>query len=138
MRKVFYILTIISLVGVVTFTTVNRTNIQADSKKAVAVVEKDPIRIGEGQLRSQAINKSVPSYPKQAKDEKIEGDVVIAVTIDEQGKVISAKASSGPEIFVAGCEEAAKQWTFNPFIDNDKPVKVSGELSFRFTLKRDF
>ena len=138
MRKIFYILTIVSLVGVVTFTTVNSTNIQADSKKTVTTVDKDPVRIGEGQLRSQAINKSIPPYPKKAQDEKIEGDVVIDVTIDEQGKVISTKASSGSEVFVSGCEEAAKEWTFNPFIDNDKPVKVTGELSFRFTLKRDF
>lgn len=95
----------------------------------------DTVRKSEGQIRSAAVNKAVPKYPQKAIDDKIEGDVEVEITIDEEGKVISSKASSGPDIFYQSCEEAALQWAFTPFKVAGKPTKVVGILTFRFLLK---
>ncbi len=92
------------------------------------------IHKSEGQIRKNAINRAVPEYPAEAKEKKVEGDVTVEIKVDEEGKVVSAKYVSGPEIFIESVEKAAKEWTFKPTLVNGAPVKVAGNLSFRFQL----
>lgn len=56
------------------------------------------------------------------------------VLIDESGKVISAKASSGPPLLTGEAERAALQARFSPTVLTDQPVKVSGVITYNFVL----
>jgi TonB family protein len=53
-------------------------------------------------------------YPPLARAARIQGIVVIRVTLDDTGGVKDAEAISGAELLVRDCLTNAKQWRFQP------------------------
>jgi protein TonB len=73
-----------------------------------------------------------PTYPTAARAASIEGTVVVEVLIDEKGKVVSAVAVAGHVALRSEAIRAAGQWRFEPFVEDGAPVKVRGQISFKF------
>ncbi|HYP52491.1 MAG TPA: TonB family protein, partial [Pyrinomonadaceae bacterium] len=88
--------------------------------------------ISGGVLNGQALKLPSPVYPLHAKHARVTGTVVVEVVIDAAGKVISAKAVSGPAMLHASAEAAAKQARFSPTTLSGQPVKVSGVINYNF------
>ncbi|MDT7603514.1 MAG: periplasmic protein TonB [Acidobacteriota bacterium] len=88
--------------------------------------------VSGGILDSKATSKPDPAYPAVAKAVKASGAVVVQVTVDEQGKVISAHAVSGHPLLRASAEAAARQARFQPMLLSGRPVKVTGMLTYNF------
>jgi TonB family protein len=91
------------------------------------------IRKSSGIAMSEAIRRTAPEYPEEAKQARISGSVVVEVTIDEEGNVISTRTISGHPLFRKPAEEAARQWKFRPTLLSGQPVKVITTLTFSFT-----
>jgi TonB family protein len=85
----------------------------------------------------QPIVQVQPEYPEKAKKAKLEGSVIVAVVVDENGDVIDASIhhSSNP-IFNDAALEAAKKMKFKPGRLKDKPVKVRVLIPFVFKLTK--
>lgn len=105
------------------------------------VVKDDPsslppnvVRRSEDVIRKNAINKVTPKYPALAKMAHVEGNVVVEVVIGERGQVDNARVLSGPPLLQQAALSAARKWKFNHTLLNNSPVKVSGVLTFRFSL----
>ncbi|MFY9223693.1 MAG: energy transducer TonB [Blastocatellia bacterium] len=125
------VLSFVAIISVFFFQTLSLDIVNAETKTAAT---QSIIRRSEGVLRGSALNRTAPEYPRAAKEQNVEGDVIVQITIDEEGKVSNARAMSGHELLVDAAVEAAKQWTFKPTKLNDHDVKVSGILTFRFKL----
>ncbi len=125
------VLSFVAIISVFFFQTLSLDIVNAETKTAAT---QSIIRRSEGVLRGSALNRTAPEYPRAAKEQNVEGDVIVEITIDEEGKVSNARAMSGHELLVDAAVEAAKQWTFKPTKLNDHAVKVSGILTFRFKL----
>jgi TonB family protein len=69
-----------------------------------------------------------------AKLARVQGKVVVQVLIDENGKVISAKAVDGPPLLINESQRAALQAKFSPTKINGQAVKVSGVITYNFVL----
>lgn len=76
-----------------------------------------------------------PDYPADAKAARIQGTVVVVLTIDTKGKVVDAKAESGPEQLQACAVDYAKTWTFKPAKLNGKPMSARFKLTMPFKLR---
>jgi TonB family protein len=63
----------------------------------------------------------------------ITGKVDVQITIDETGKVISAKAASGHPLLRNAAETAAWKAKFTPTLLSKVPVKVTGVIVYNFT-----
>lgn len=74
----------------------------------------------------------MPAYPASARQLNIQGKVVVQVNLDEEGKVVSAKATAGPIQLRAVSEEAARRSKFSPNKIGDKPVKATGYVVYNF------
>ena len=83
-------------------------------------------------LNGSAISLPKPGYPPNAAVLNLEGSARIQVTIDESGKVISAKAVDGHPFFRVVAERAALGARFRPTLLNDEPVKVTGVIIYTF------
>ncbi len=102
-----------------------------------APVEKPrPSMVHKRVINSEAISLPKPPYPPIARISGIQGVVSVQVVIDERGKVISAKAVSGHATLVAAAQQAALGARFSPTMLGDAPVKVSGVITYNFTLQR--
>jgi TonB family protein len=81
-----------------------------------------------------ALTRVAAIYPPIAKQMKASGDVQVAITIDENGRVIEAKATSGHPALRSAAEEAAKKWVFRPASLDGKPMRQRDILTFTFNL----
>ena len=92
--------------------------------------------ISGGVLNGKAVDLPKPTYPPAAKSARASGLVTVEVVIDEKGKVIAAKATSGHTLLREVAEQAAKGARFSPTLLSGQPVKVSGEINYNFAFGR--
>ncbi len=83
-------------------------------------------------LNGRARKLPPPLYPETAIRMRITGAVSIAVTVDENGKVIAARAVSGHMLLREAAISAARQAVFAPTLLHDKPVQVTGVIVYKF------
>jgi len=91
-----------------------------------------PKQISGGVLNGKAVALPKPPYPPIAKAARASGTVVVQVTIDESGKVISATAISGHPLLKAAAQQAAYGARFSPTMLSGQPVKVTGTINYNF------
>ncbi|MBV9960169.1 MAG: TonB family protein [Acidobacteria bacterium] len=91
--------------------------------------------ISGGVLNGKATSLPQPAYPPAAKAAKASGTVSVQVTVDESGKVVSAKAVSGHPLLQASAVAAARQAVFTPTKLSGKPVRVTGLINYNFQLE---
>jgi TonB family protein len=72
-------------------------------------------------LLARAIKRVKARYSREASAAHAQGVVLVEVTVSESGKVIEARAVSGPELLREPAIQAAKQWEFSPA---EAPAKV--------------
>jgi protein TonB len=77
-----------------------------------------------------------PVYPQQARDEKIEGVVVLEVQIDKAGLVSATKAISGHPMLTQAAMDAVKQWAYKPVMLKVEPIDVTSTVTVNFTLSQ--
>ncbi|HEX6624386.1 MAG TPA: energy transducer TonB [Pyrinomonadaceae bacterium] len=94
-----------------------------------------PVRVASSVLTGKAISKPAPPYPPIAKQARQAGIVAVQIVVDEQGRVVSAKASSGPPLLLLAAERAAYQARFTPTLLSGQPVKISGVITYNFILQ---
>jgi TonB family protein len=85
-------------------------------------------------VASYVLTRVAAIYPPIAKQMKASGEVQVAITIDENGRVIEAKATSGHPALRSAAEEAAKKWVFRPASLDGKPMRQRDVLTFTFNL----
>ena len=85
----------------------------------------------------QPIVQVQPEYPEVARKAGLEGRVIVAAIVDENGNVIQATIhSSTNPIFNEAALEAAKKMKFKPARQKDIPVKVKVLIPFVFKLRK--
>jgi TonB family protein len=72
----------------------------------------EPIQVlrgGEHLLHGQ-----MPEYPHRAIEQKIQGDVIVDLTLDARGEVLDARVLSGPDELRKATLESVLQWHYSP------------------------
>ncbi|MDQ3134928.1 MAG: TonB family protein [Acidobacteriota bacterium] len=91
--------------------------------------------VSGGVLNGKATSKPAPPYPPIAKAARASGTVVVQITVDESGKVVSARAVSGHPLLQQAAVQAAYGARFSPTMLSGQPVKVTGTISYTFNLQ---
>jgi protein TonB len=73
-----------------------------------------------------------PVYPQAARAAHISGTVTVELSINEQGNVVAAKATSGPVLLAGAAESAARGFKFKPMTLNGAPIKSNRTVLFHF------
>ncbi len=111
----------------------------ATTKKwSVTKLDRDPVANGGDENFWNIVNSQMV-YPDRAQRAKVEGDVILTMTISEKGQLVEllVKQKLG-----AGCEEEAfnaiKIAATNRFVPamlDGKPVKVRYDVSINFSMR---
>jgi TonB family protein len=110
-----------------------REEAEAAEKARQAVAASAPPKpVDLGQINSIATDLVRPVYPPLARQMSVQGKVVVEVEIDEEGKVIAAKATEGSSSLRMASETAAKKSRFAPTVVGNKPVKAKGFITYNF------
>ncbi|MBM0285805.1 energy transducer TonB, partial [Pseudomonas chlororaphis] len=84
-----------------------------------------------------ALDQQAPVYPRDARQAKIEGYVVLELAIRPDGTVASAKVleSKPRKLFDEAAINAVKRWKFQPRMVNGAAVEQRAKQTVRFDLK---
>lgn len=103
--------------------------------------EYAPLRLSR--LPSNSVEIKVePVYPKLAYDSNIEGEVVIKILVNRQGKVVETCVERGDPMLVSAAVDASKKWRFKKHFGfsansfkNRKYLQTS--IAFTFRIKEE-
>jgi protein TonB len=96
--------------------------------------EKQIVKLPSSVLTGKAIVKKSPDYPPMAKQIRLAGSVTVEIMISPDGRVESARALNGHPLLMQASVAAAREWRFQPTMLNGVPVRVTGVITFNFTL----
>ena len=105
---------------------------------STAALQQQPVyRVGEeGVTRPEVIKNVQPRYPQEAKDNYIQGEVILQLVVDEQGMPTAIEiVKSVDPLLDRAAIDAAEQWRFLPGRRDGEPVRVRVTLQFTFRLK---
>lgn len=57
-------------------------------------------------------------------------EVVVQIVIGKDGRVIEAKAISGPKEAYRAAETAARKWVYSPYLVAGQPAEVETKITF--------
>jgi TonB family protein len=105
-------------------------------KRGVVGRQLPTMHVSSGVLEGILIDKPAPSYPAEAKDGRISGEVTVEILVDESGRVERAIATSGPRLLQEAAANAAYKAQFRAPKLGGNPTKIVGVLSYRFVLPK--
>jgi len=85
-------------------------------------------------MEGNLTHKVMPAYPAAAKENRIQGQVLLRAIIDRQGNVIQLKTISGHPYLIPAAMDAVKQWRYKPYLLNREPVEVETVVVVNFNL----
>ena len=75
-----------------------------------------------------------PEYPEQAREQHIQGPVVLVALVGRDGVVEKLTTVSGDPQLVAAATDAVQQWRFKPFFRNASPEEFQTQITVSFRL----
>jgi periplasmic protein TonB len=99
-----------------------------DAKKS----EGGPVSVGS--LAGKAKQRVSPAYPQIARMSRVSGIVTVYLVVNEKGEVEKVERADGPAQLQQAATDAARRWKFLPTVVDGQPVRVTGYLSFNFSL----
>lgn len=95
----------------------------------------EQVRLSSTVISSKIIDKPAPAYPMLARQARVQGAVTVEILINEHGRVVSARATSGHALLRAAAQASAYHASFSPTSISGHPVKVAGVITYNFILQ---
>jgi protein TonB len=83
-------------------------------------------------METLATHKVDPIYPEAARQENVQGVVILDAVIGIDGTVVDLRAISGPDELTPAALDAVKWWRFQPYRVNGQAVEVETRLAVDF------
>jgi TonB family protein len=93
--------------------------------------------VSQGISGGQLVHRVEPVYPAQALLSRLEGTVILAATVMEDGTVRDVKIVEGPPELAQSAVDAVKHWQYKPFVLDGNPVKTETRITIDFKLPSD-
>jgi TonB family protein len=108
------------------------TPTRVESKQPSNADQDQPVV--EGSLSGKETTLMKPEYPARAKTEGVSGKVTVAVLVNKQGLVVSARALTGQPLLRVAAVAAARKAKFSPEKLAGERSKISGTITYNFKL----
>lgn len=94
------------------------------------------VRVGGNVMATKVLNKVMPRYPVEAKQQRMQGTVSYAALIGSDGQIVELRLISGETVLADAALQALRQWTYQPTLLNGSPVEVVTQIDVNFTLAK--
>ena len=93
-----------------------------------------PLKVSSAAIQSSKLSGRNPQYPPIAKAARIQGTVILDVTISRTGMVEDVHALSGPPMLQQAATDAVRTWRYRPYFLNGEAVEIETQINVDFTL----
>ncbi len=80
----------------------------------------------------ELVSREVTPYPDAARPDRLDGQVIVEVTVDREGKATAPRLLTPPSVFDPAALESARTYRYKPATKNGKPVAVTMNLVMVF------
>jgi TonB family protein len=92
------------------------------------------LRTSQGVTGGVLTHRVSPTYPSQARLQRLEGPVTLDAEVGEDGNVHEVKVLGGNPILAIAAKQAVQQWRYQPFQLNGRPVPIHTRVTIQFKL----
>ncbi|MGA7684480.1 MAG: energy transducer TonB [Terriglobales bacterium] len=92
------------------------------------------VRVSQGVSQGLLIKKVTPIYPEYARQNRIQGQVILQAEISKSGDIDHLQLITGDPELAPAAMEAVKQWKYKPYLLQGQPVNVETQIIVNFTL----
>jgi len=92
------------------------------------------VPVSQGVTGGRLTHKVEPVYPSEARLQRVEGPVVLDVLVGEDGNVHGVQVTSGQPLLAKAAASAVRQWRYQPFQLNGRPVAIHNQVTIQFKL----
>ena len=86
-------------------------------------------------MNGSLAKKSFPVYPQSAKSQRIQGVVVLGVTIGADGKVSNVELLASPSpLLTESAVDSVKKWEYHPYLIDGQSVEVETVVNVIYTI----
>jgi TonB family protein len=111
------------------------TTASCDTRAEADDQNPPPLAVVGGKVAGVKMRKKVPpSYPPEARSQRIQGTLEFSAFIDTAGKIEELDLISGVFALYAAATQAVKQWEYIPLELGGKPVPVQTDITIHFAL----
>ena len=82
----------------------------------------------------QSLKRVEPVYPEAARQQRIQGLVVLDATVDKDGEVQQVTVISGNPILATAASAAVLKWRFKPLVQDGRVVPFTTRITVDFVL----
>jgi TonB family protein len=107
--------------------------VEVKAGDATATAEQSR-RISTGATTPRPFQKVAPVYPPAARQQGIEGIVILAVTVDTNGELADIQVLKGHPLLNDAAIEAVRQWRYIPAVLNGRPYPCTLTITLKFTM----
>jgi len=108
-------------------------------KEEVAkLMQLPPVKIEGGLQEPQKLKSVDPVYPEEAKNARIQGEVMLEVEIDIYGRVMYIRVLRSIPALDQAAMDAVRQWIYQPLIVDGKPRRAIFPVTVNFVLNESF
>ena len=93
--------------------------------------------VSQGVTGGQLMHRVPPVYPAQARLLRLEGTVILAAMVMEDGTVRDVKLVEGSPVLAQSAVDAVKHWRYKPYELDGKPVKTETRITIDFKFPSD-
>jgi TonB family protein len=109
---------------------------QQASSVQPGAVEPGIVELPAAEVEGNLIHRVEPEYPAEARQQGIQGTVVLDVRIGRDGAIEDVKLVSGQRLLADSAIAAVKQWRFKAHTVNGRRVKMQSTITLNFKLPR--
>jgi len=92
------------------------------------------VQVPAEEMQKLLVHKVDPEYPAAARQEKLQGVIVLDVLVGRDGSVLETRALNGPDVLAQAAMEALRWWKFEPYSVQGKPAVVETSVAVEFKL----
>ena len=109
------------------------TNVFAPTQAASENHQPKKISVSPEVMTGNRISGENPTYPQEARAKKIEGKVVLDVTIGKDGAIEKLNVLKSPDNLLSdSASKAVHTWRYRPYLLNGEPVAVETTVNVIF------
>ncbi|MGA9980102.1 MAG: TonB family protein [Candidatus Sulfotelmatobacter sp.] len=104
------------------------------AKVDAAQVAAPALQVPPEEMQKLLVHRVDPEYPAAARQDKLQGVIVLDVVVGRDGSVLETRALNGPDILAQAAREALRWWKFEPYNVQGKPAVVETTVAVEFKL----
>ena len=75
-----------------------------------------------------------PQYPSEARQQRVQGAVVLQAEISREGRVQKLKVISGDSALTESAMQAVRRWRYRPYSAEGRPIAMQTTITVNFAL----